>query len=88
MNEHRHLTCEEVFRRLDDYLDRELDPGEVAQVEQHLARCEMCAREYRFEASVLAGVRKKVQRIQFPPDLMLRLSRRLSKAREDAAQEE
>jgi anti-sigma factor (TIGR02949 family) len=86
--EHRHLTCEEVFRRLDDYLDRELDPGEVPQVERHLAECEMCAREYRFEGSVLAGVRKKVQRIQLPPGLLGRISRRLSQAREDTAQEE
>ena len=88
MTEHRHLTCEEVFRRLDDYLDRELDPGEVPQVEQHLAECEMCAREYRFEASVLEGIRKRVRRIQLPPDLMGRLSRRLSTAAGDACPEE
>jgi anti-sigma factor (TIGR02949 family) len=88
VTQHRHLTCEEVFSRLDDYLDRELDPGEVPQVEQHLVECEMCAREYRFEASVLAGIRRKVQRIQLPPDLLGRLFRRLSEAREDAAQEE
>ena len=88
MNEHRHLTCEEVFRRLDDYLDRELGPGAVPQIEQHLAECEMCAREYRFEASVLAGIRRKVRRIQLPPDLLGRLSRRLSEARGDAPLEE
>jgi len=88
VTEHRHLACEEVFRRLDDYLDRQLDPGEVPQVEQHLAECEMCAREYRFEASVLAGIRKKVRRIQLPPDLMGRLSRRLRKAAGDACPEE
>jgi anti-sigma factor (TIGR02949 family) len=88
VSEHRHLTCEEVFRRLDDYLDRELDPGEVPQVERHLVECEMCAREYRFEASVLAGVRKKVQQIQLPPALLGQLSRLLSQAREDAAGEE
>jgi len=88
VSEHRHLTCEEVFRRLDDYLDRELDPGEVPQVEQHLAECVMCAREYRFEASVLAGIRKKVRRIQLPPDLLGRLSHRLSEARGNATLEE
>ena len=88
MSEHRHLTCEEVFRRLDDYLDRELDPGEVPQIERHLAECDMCAREYRFEASVLAGIRKKVRRIQLPPDLMGRLSRRLSEFRENSSLEE
>jgi anti-sigma factor (TIGR02949 family) len=74
----RHLTCEEVFRRLDDYLDRELDPGEVPQVERHLAKCESCAREYRFEASALAGIRSRLRRIRLPPDLMTRVRQRLS----------
>jgi hypothetical protein len=64
VSEHRHLTCEEVFRRLDDYLDRELD---------------------RFEASVLAGIRRKFRRIQLPPDLLGRLSRRLHEASGNAA---
>jgi anti-sigma factor (TIGR02949 family) len=88
VSEHRHLTCEEVFRRLDDYLDRELDPGEVPQIEQHLAECDICAREHRFEASVLAGNRKKVRRIQLPPDFLSRLSHRLHEASGDAALEE
>ena len=86
MSEHPHLTCEEVFRRLDDYLDGELDPGEVPHFEQHLAECEMCAREYRFEASVLAGIRKKVQRcrlrqIALPADLLTRIKVRLDAER-------
>ena len=31
------MSCEEAFRRLDDYLDRELSPDEMRQVEEHLS---------------------------------------------------
>ena len=47
-------TCEEAFRRLDDYLDRELSSEETALVHEHLEICAGCAREFNFEASVLA----------------------------------
>lgn len=71
-------TCEEAFRRLDDYLDRELSPGERARVEEHLEFCEMCASEYRFEASFLVQVRAKIGRLQTPPDVRGRLLGRLA----------
>lgn len=51
--EPKQLSCEEIFARLQDYLDRELQEWEVAQVEVHLSLCGHCAEEYRFEASVL-----------------------------------
>ena len=60
-------TCEQVFRRLDDYLDRELDAEEIERVEQHLATCEECASEYEFESAVLARMKEKMRRIQAPP---------------------
>jgi anti-sigma factor (TIGR02949 family) len=71
-------TCEEVFRRFDDYLDRELTPEEIQLVEEHMAICERCAREYRFEESVLRNVRAKLHRLSAPPDLLGRISRALS----------
>ena len=51
-------TCEDAFRRLDDYLDRELTDREIAKIEEHLRYCAVCASEYRFEASVLNCVRE------------------------------
>ncbi|HEU4754667.1 MAG TPA: zf-HC2 domain-containing protein [Armatimonadota bacterium] len=69
--------CEETFRRFDDYLDRELTPAEMELVREHLEHCERCARELRFEASVLRQVREKVRRITVPPDLFARISRAL-----------
>jgi anti-sigma factor (TIGR02949 family) len=78
-------TCEEVFRRLDDYVDRELSPREMESVEEHLKICSMCAREYRFEESVIQQVRTKVQRLSVPSDLMKRISASLTAANEEPA---
>jgi anti-sigma factor (TIGR02949 family) len=59
-------TCEQVFRLLDDYLDRELAPEEVARVERHLATCAQCASEYRFEGTLLQGLKEKIRHIEVP----------------------
>jgi anti-sigma factor (TIGR02949 family) len=71
------MTCEEAFRRLDDYLDRELSPDEMRLVVEHLQTCEVCTSEFVFEASVLTGVRRKLQAIAAPPDLLARIAARL-----------
>ena len=72
------LTCEELFRRLDDYLDRELDDDEARLVREHLETCVVCAGEYAFEASVLRNVREKLGRIQAPAGLMAKISRAIA----------
>lgn len=66
-------TCEEAFRRLDDYLDRELSPDETTLVQQHLEVCEGCAREFNFEASVIDHVRAKLRVANVPSDLAARV---------------
>ncbi len=65
--------CAEAFRRLDDYLDRELTPEEMAMVREHLLECEVCAMEFKFERGVLDGVREKLRRISAPDDLRTRV---------------
>lgn len=62
-------TCEEAFRRLDDYLDRELSPQEMTLVREHLEICTGCAREFNFESSILHGVREKLRQVDLPPSL-------------------
>jgi anti-sigma factor (TIGR02949 family) len=74
-------TCEDVFRRLDDYLDRELSADEIRLVEEHLKVCAMCAREHAFEEGVIRHVRAKLQRLAVPPDLLQRISTSLVGAR-------
>lgn len=59
-------TCEQVFRLLDQYVDRELAAGEVTRVEQHLATCAQCAAEYRFESTLLEGLKEKIRHIEVP----------------------
>jgi anti-sigma factor (TIGR02949 family) len=73
------ITCEAAFRRLDDFLDRELSPDEMRLVEEHLHVCAACTREFTFEASVLAGVRGKLRSITAPPDLLARISAQISR---------
>jgi len=78
------FTCEETFRRLEDYVDRELDPREVERVRQHLETCSVCASEYAFEEKVLRSLRDTMRRISMPPDLVGKISRRIAEAqRED-----
>ena len=74
-------TCEEVLRRLDDYLDRELSEEEARLVKAHLETCAQCASEYGFEASVLEGLRGKLRRIEAPADLRDRVARTIRDAR-------
>ena len=77
----RHLnrhTCEEAFRRLDDYLDRRLSADEVRKIEEHLHICDACTREFTFEASVLDGVKHKLRHLAAPPELLSRILAQLS----------
>lgn len=71
-------TCAEVFARLDDYLDRELDSAEVDLVRQHLETCEKCSSEYRFEAGVRENLKTKLRRIEVPASLTAKVRAALS----------
>ena len=75
------LTCEETFRRLDDYLDRELDQDEMALVRKHLKVCEVCESEYVFEDAVFTAVRAKLQDVPLPEGLKQRVFDRLEEMR-------
>ena len=75
-------TCEEAFRRLDDYLDHELSPDEMVLVREHLEICAGCAREFNFERSVLKGVEEKLQQIDIPANLQSRILGLLKKDQE------
>jgi anti-sigma factor (TIGR02949 family) len=73
MTELNRRTCEEAFRRLDDFLDRRLDLEETRLVEEHLRVCEACTREFTFEASVLNGVKQKLRQLAAPSELLARI---------------
>lgn len=81
------LSCEEVFRRLDDFLDRELSADEMQMVQTHLDVCAQCANEFDFERRTLDAVREKLQRIEAPADLRRRIARAIDKAGQDGPAE-
>lgn len=73
MSDNESYDCHEAFRRIHDYVDRELTPEEIQKVRAHLEVCAVCAREFRFEAQVLDDVRAKIQRVTAPADLKARV---------------
>ena len=73
MSEFACFDCAEAFRRLDDYLDRELNAGEAELVREHLEMCTHCAEEFQFEEIVLVSLREKLAHIEIPCDLLDRL---------------
>ena len=77
------VTCEDAFRKIDDYLDRELSDEDLALIREHLDICAACATEFEFERSVLDGVRAKLRRIAAPPDLLSRIALRLAAERDE-----
>jgi anti-sigma factor (TIGR02949 family) len=74
------VTCEEAFRQLDDYLDRELGEEERRLIDEHLSICAACLREFTFERSVVDGVRSKLREIDAPSELLARISTELQRA--------
>lgn len=83
MSRSEHLNCAEVFRRLDDFLDRELAPEDLRLVREHLEICLQCAHEVRFEEALLEGLRHRLRRVQLPSDLAARVHAELARAPED-----
>lgn len=85
--DHQHaLSCEETFRRLDDYLDRELSADEMRQVREHIDLCDICAGTVQFEQDVIDAVRAKLRRLDAPAGLHRRISEALDRATEDLSQ--
>jgi len=72
------MSCSEMVLRLDDYLDRALSPLELKSVESHLLECVTCARQFRFEASLVEGLRERLHHIRAPDDLLGRIRERLA----------
>lgn len=70
-------SCREAFQKLDDFLCRELTAEEIASVEEHLCKCVECAEAYQFEGKMLLCIKKKVEMIALPADLMERVKKAL-----------
>ena len=74
------LGCKETLARLDDYLDRELSPYEIKQVERHLRICHHCSQRFAFEDKFLSELKDKVQRVETDADQVISLLNRIKAA--------
>jgi putative zinc finger protein len=66
-------TCEEVIRRLNDYLDHEM-----TLIKEHLDTCAECASAHVYEAGVLQELKRKLRRIDVPQSLANKVAAILS----------
>ncbi len=83
MKETDRLTCKETLRRLDDYLDNELDEHHMAIVRKHLKECEACDAGSAFEESVFTCVKEKLQNLPLPDGLKERVFGRIDELRRE-----
>ena len=60
-------TCEQAFRDMDAYLDREVGVAETGRVVAHLDGCAGCAKLFRLEAAFLSAIRTRLKRVPVPP---------------------
>lgn len=79
MNPGDDLSCAEAIERLDDYLDREIDPEALETIHRHLEHCRPCADEFRYEESVVKGIRRKLAEVPIPEDLRRRVLAKLER---------
>lgn len=75
------VTCEAILRQLDNYIDRELSPGEMRVVARHIGECLRCADRYRFENSLVQEIRSRLRRSRLPGHLVATIGRRLDAER-------
>jgi anti-sigma factor (TIGR02949 family) len=52
------MSCRQVVALLDAFLDGELPPEEVFDVEQHLSTCDACTERERFETALRGSVKR------------------------------
>jgi anti-sigma factor (TIGR02949 family) len=67
-------SCEEAIKRLNEYLDAELEPAEREDVLKHLQICAPCLERFHFEKSLIKTLRIKVETRMAPLKLKERLA--------------
>lgn len=71
-------SCERWLRRLDDFVDERLAPGEQTEVQRHLDGCESCRRQAAELEGLLAAARDLPRSLQPPWDSWPEIEARLS----------
>lgn len=73
-------NCRECKERLYPFLDRELDPAERQEVQEHLTRCAGCDKRFRFEGNVLRYIGEVARSTHCPDEARARILRACGKA--------
>ena len=69
------FTCQEALERMHTFVDRELTPEEIKEVEHHLMRCPDCRDRFTFEEHVKLRLRHHcANNVKAPPSLVERIS--------------
>jgi anti-sigma factor (TIGR02949 family) len=68
-----YYSCEEAVRRLNEYLDHQLNDDERVVVLKHLEICRPCLRRFTFEQTLVISLRQKVSRLCVPSLLRAKL---------------
>jgi anti-sigma factor (TIGR02949 family) len=67
-------SCDEAIKRLNDYLDSELNQAEREDIIKHLKICEPCLERFDFEKNLISALRERVRKSVAPLKLKERLS--------------
>ncbi|MFQ5737792.1 MAG: anti-sigma factor family protein [Acidobacteriota bacterium] len=71
---HKYATCQECVELLFDYLEANLDPSTLKELDEHLSACPPCVNFLRTYQSCLAmGHQLREQRVQIPVEMIERL---------------
>ena len=69
------MICREVSRAVDPYVDGELEPSHVLEVERHLQACDTCSARASLRRSMKRSVRLAAQADRAPTSLRARIAR-------------
>ena len=64
-----YTRCREAVKRLNEFLDHELEAGEAEKVQRHLQECRGCFAKFHFEETLLRTIHERAQAIRAPSDL-------------------
>ena len=62
-------SCEEAIKRLNEYLDHELNEDERTVVIKHLEICKPCLSRFTFEQKLMVSIRTKLCGMAAPQNL-------------------
>jgi anti-sigma factor (TIGR02949 family) len=58
--------CQEAVRKLNEYLNKELQPDEEERLHTHLSQCRECFSRFSFEDTLLKTIRDRVDQVRAP----------------------